>query len=68
MTILNENMEKKAKLCYIDTNSFIIHIKTKDFYKDIADDVEKRSDRSNYEVDTPLPKGKNKKGDWINER
>ena len=59
---------KKAKLCYIDTNSFIIHIKTTDFYKDIADDVEKRSDRSNYEVDTPLPKGKNKKGDWINER
>ena len=30
----------KAKLCYIDTDSFIIHIKTPDFYEDIAD-VEK---------------------------
>ena len=30
------------KLCYIDTNSFIMHIKTEDFYKDVADDVEKR--------------------------
>ena len=26
-----------AKLCYMDTDSFIIHIKTEDFYKDIAD-------------------------------
>ena len=31
----------RAKLCYIDTDSFIIHIKTHDFYKGIADDVEK---------------------------
>ena len=31
-----------VKLCYIDTDSFIIHIKTGDFYKDIPDDVEKR--------------------------
>ena len=36
-------------------------IKTKDFYKDIADDVQKRFDTSNYEVDRPLPTGKNKK-------
>ena len=41
-------------------DSFIIHIKTKDFYEDIADDVEKRFDISNYKVDRPLPKGKNK--------
>ena len=41
---------KKAKPCYMDTDSFIIHIKTKDFYKDIADDVEKRFDASNYET------------------
>ena len=38
-----------------------MHIKTEDFYKDIADDVEKRFDTSNYEVDSPLPTGKNKK-------
>ena len=50
-----------VKLCYIDTDSFIMHIKTKDFYKDIANDVEKRFDTSNYEVNKPLPRGKNKK-------
>ena len=50
-----------VKLCYIDTDSFIMHIKTEDFYKDIAEDVEKRFDTSNYEVDRPLPAGKNKK-------
>ena len=33
-----------VKLCYMDTDSFIMHIKTEDFYKDIADDVEKRID------------------------
>ena len=53
--------DDKVKLCYIDTGSFIISIKTKDFYRDIADDVEKRFDTSNYEVDRPLPTGKNKK-------
>ena len=31
----------KTKLCYVDTDSFIIHIKTEDFYKGIAGDVEK---------------------------
>ena len=49
------------KLCYMDTDSFIMHIKTEDFYKDIADDVEKRFDTSNYEVDRRLPTRKNKK-------
>ena len=49
------------KLCYMDTDSFIIHIKTEDFYEDIANDVEKRFDTSNYEVNRPLPTGKNKK-------
>ena len=50
-----------VKLCYMDTDSFIMHIKTEDFYKDIADDVEYKFDTSNYEVDWPLPRGKNKK-------
>ena len=50
-----------VKLYYMDTDSFIMHIKTEDFYKDIADDVEKRFDTSNYEVTGPLPTGKNKK-------
>ena len=47
-----------VKLYYTDTYSFIMHIKTKDFYEDIAHDVEKRFDTSNYEVDRPLPTGK----------
>ena len=50
-----------VKLCYMDTDSFIMHIKTEDFYKDIADDVECKFDTSNYEVDRPLPTGKIKK-------
>ena len=50
-----------VKLCYMDTDSFIMSIKTNDFYKDIANDVEKRVDTSNYEVNRPLPTGKNKK-------
>ena len=50
-----------VKLCYMDTDSFIMNIKTEDFYNDIANDVEKRSDTSNYECDRPLPTGKNKK-------
>ena len=50
-----------VKLCYMDTDSFLMDIKTEDFYKNIADDLEKRFDTSNYECDRPLPKGKNKK-------
>ena len=49
-----------SKLCYMDTDSYIIHMKTEDFYKDIADDVKERYDTSIYEVDRPLPKGMNK--------
>ena len=30
-----------VKLCYMDTDSFIMHIKTDNFYKDIANDVKK---------------------------
>ena len=50
-----------VKLCYMDTDSFIMNIKTEDFYKDISNDVEKRFDTSNYEVNRPLSTGKNKK-------
>ena len=49
------------KLCYMDTDSFIMHIKTEDFYIDFSDDFKKRFDTSNYEVNRPLPTGKNKK-------
>ena len=53
---------EKARMSYIYTDiSFIVYIKTDDIYKDIAEDVETRFDTSNYELDRPLPKGKNKK-------
>ena len=51
----------KAKLCYMDTDSFVIHIKTEDFYEDIANDVEEWFDTSNYDNNIPLPIGRNKK-------
>ena len=51
---------KHAGLCYMDTDSFIIYVKTEDIYKDIAEDVETRFDTSNLELDRPLSKGKNK--------
>ena len=50
---------KKEKLCYMNTNSFIVYIKTDDVYKVTADDVETRFDTLNYELETPFPKGKN---------
>ena len=31
---------EKAKLCYMDTNSFTVHVNTNDVYKDIAEDIE----------------------------
>ena len=43
------------------TDSFTMNIKKEDVYKDIANDIERRFDTSNYEVDRPLSTGKNKK-------
>ena len=40
-----------VKLCYMDTVSLIMNIKTKEFYKDIAQDVKERFDTSNCDVD-----------------
>ena len=55
--------EDKARLCYMDTDSFIINIKTEDFYEDIASDVKKWFNTSNYDKNDkrPLPIGINKK-------
>ena len=50
------------------TASFIMNIKTNDFYEDIANAVKNRFDTSNYEVNRPLPMGKNKKNHRFNER
>ena len=51
---------ENAKLCYMDTDNFIVHVKIDDIYKDIAEDVETRFDISNFETDRPFSKGKNK--------
>ena len=53
----------KAKLCYTDNDSFIIYLKTEDFFEDISNDVEKWFDTSGYNKKDkiPLPIDKNKK-------
>ena len=53
--------QDRARLCYMDTDSFVVNIKTKDFYKDISQDGNKRFDTSNYTFDRHLPTGINKK-------
>ena len=64
MIILNQNM-RTEQICYIDTDSFVIYTETEDFYKDIADDIERWLDISNYDENDkrPLSIGKNKR--WI---
>ena len=44
----------------MDTDSFIVHVKTDDIYKDIAENVETKFDASNFELERRLPKGRNK--------
>ena len=52
---------EKANLRYVDTDIFIVHVKTDDICKDIADEdiVETKFDTRNYEIDRPLLMGKN---------
>ena len=53
----------KANLCYMDTDSFVLHIFTEDFFEDINNDVERWFDTSNYDKNDkrPLQIGVNKK-------
>ena len=58
--------DEKAKLCYMGTDSYIVHVKIDNLFKDITEDVETRFDPSNYELECNLserlvPKGKIKK-------
>ena len=41
--------DKNGKICYMEKDSLIVHVKTYDIYKDIAEDVEEKSDTSNFE-------------------
>ena len=60
---LKPKYHDKVKLCYMDTDSFIIHIETDDFFEDIADDVDEWYDTSKYNKNDnrPLPIGKTKR-------
>ena len=60
---INRKYGDKVNLCYTDTDSFIINIKTKDFFEDISNDVEGWFHMSNYDKNDkrPLPISKNKK-------
>ena len=62
---LKPKYNDNVKLCYIDTDSFVINIKTEDFFSDINNDVEKWFDTSSYDKNDygPLPIFKNKKSD-----
>ena len=55
--------EDKAKLCYTDTDSFVIHIITEDFSEDISSDVKRWFDTFKYDENNkrPLEIDKNKK-------
>ena len=63
MIVLNQSISVKQNCVTKILKSFVIHIKTEDFYEDIANDVEKWFDTSNYDENDkrPLPIGKNKK-------
>ena len=52
----------------MDTDAFIVYIKTNYTYSNIAKDAETRFSTSNYELDRPLPKRENIKSNWTNER
>ena len=44
----------------MDTDSFILHTETEDIGVDIAKDVEAEFETSNYKLDKPVTRGKNK--------
>ena len=50
--------EKITNLCCMDTDSFIVYIKTERIYRDIAKDVKTRYDTTNYELERSLPRKK----------
>ena len=60
---IKSKYKEKAKLCYMDTDSFVINSSTEDFFEDINNDVERWFDISNYDTNDkgPLKTGINKK-------
>ena len=60
-----KSVEAILRLCYMDTDSFIVHVKLEDVEEDLAEDVETRFNTSNYQVKRSLPIGKNNKVIWL---
>ena len=58
---VRQKYRENAKLCYMDTDNFIVHVKTGNIYKDIAEDIETKLDTSNFKIDKSLSKEENKK-------
>ena len=58
---MREKYPDNLKLCYMDADSLVYHIKTQDFYADIAAEVPVRFDPSAHRSDRPLPIGLNNK-------
>ena len=54
-------VKNQSCVIWIQIVGFNVYIKSDDIYKDIAEDVETKCDTSNYKLDRPLPKGRNKK-------
>ena len=53
---VKEKFSENVKLCFVDTDSFIVHIETVDIYKDVPKNVEIISDTLNYELDRSIHK------------
>ena len=60
---LKPKYNDKVKLCYMDTDSFVLNIFTEDFFEDINNDVERWFDTSSYDKNDkrPIRIGVNKK-------
>ena len=52
----------------MDTDSSIVHIKIDDIHKDVVEDVERRFETLNFEIDRPLSEGKIQNSIWTSER
>ena len=52
---------ENLKICYMDTDTLVYHIKMEDFYANIAGDVKERFDTIGFTEPRPLPMGEKKK-------
>ena len=65
---VNPKYNEKTKLCYISSDSFIVHVKNEDIFEGITKDLEKGFETLNYELERPLLKRKKQTSYQLNER